>query len=157
MMNELDLNMVQLIVLSLACFRMTHLIVSDVITAPLRWIFVEEVEEPDREGRMSKYVYPRMPHWKALIGTLISCPWCMGFWVGVLLVAGWYWIPTITFWVALVFAISGLGSLAETIVRYWTVQTYSPTDKQLARFEQIKTDFMGASEPKKAKKPTQSA
>lgn len=145
-----NMTMVQFLVLSFACFRITHLIVSDVITAPFRWIFVEEVDEPDKQGRMSHYVFPKMPQWKAIIGTLISCPWCMGVWVGGLLVLGWYYIPNIVFPVALIFAIAGLGSVVETTIRFWTVNTYSPTDAQLEKFEDIKKQFLDSGNPTKS-------
>ncbi|QQE72799.1 DUF1360 domain-containing protein [Brevibacillus composti] len=138
----MDMSMTTLIVLSLACFRLTHLLISDVITAPIRWIFVEEVEEPDAQGRMNKYVYPKMPAWKAIFGILFSCPWCMGVWVGAALTAGWYYYPSITFAISLIFAISAVAGLLETVTRYWAVHTYSPTQTQLNKFDEIKQQFM---------------
>lgn len=140
-MELLSMNFTTFLILSFACFRLTHLIVADVITAPFRAMFVEELEEPDREGRMNVLTIPKFPKWRALIGTLISCPWCVGFWIGLALIAGWYWIPNVTFWIAAVFAISGVGSLLETVSRYWTVHTYSPTDQQLEKFEELKRRF----------------
>lgn len=145
-MNELTL--VELIVLALGCFRITHLFVYDVITAPLRWIFIEEVEEPDASGRMNRFVYPRLPMWKAFFGMLISCPWCFGFWVAVALVAGWYFFPTVTFIIALIFALSGVAGFLETLIKLWGGQMYMPTKAQLDRMEEMKEQFMNTGQAK---------
>lgn len=125
------------VVLGIACFRLTHLIVSDEITSFVRAPFVDEVNEPDADGRWIKLQYPRMPLWRGYVGSLISCPWCTGIWVGALLVGGWYIAPGAVFLVAAIFAVSGLGVSVEMATRYWNVNSLSPTDAQVRRINEI--------------------
>ncbi|MEW9701476.1 DUF1360 domain-containing protein [Paenibacillus sp. SI8] len=144
-----DMNLTTFIIYALGAFRITHLIISDVITAPLRWMFLEEIEEPDALGRMNKLTIPKLPQWRAFLGMLFACPWCMSFWVSVLMVAGWYWIPQLTFGIALIFALSAVAGTLETVIRYWQVHTYSPTQQQLQKFEDLKQQFF-ESKPNKS-------
>lgn len=140
---QFTMDLTTFLILGFACFRITHLIVADVITAPFRAIFIEEIEEPDATGRMNRLTIPKPPAWRIFFGSLIACPWCMGVWVAILLVLGWYYIPNIVFPIALVFAISGLGIVFEVATRLWTVNSFSPTKEQLQRFEELKKQFYG--------------
>src|SRR5690606_38508877 len=109
----MNMDAVTFVILGFACFRITHLIVSDEFMSFFRAFFVNEVNERDAQGRWIKLQYPKLPMWRAYIGALISCPWCTGVWVGALLVIGWYLIPDIIFPISLVFAVSGLGVTVE--------------------------------------------
>ncbi|WP_078393737.1 DUF1360 domain-containing protein [Shouchella patagoniensis] len=138
-----ELNLVTLLILGLAVFRLTYLIISDVITAPIRGFFVEEIEETDSRGRMTHYTMPKMPFSRAIIGTLITCPWCISVWIGALLVIAWNLWPTVTILISLVFALSGVAGFMMQLNRLVIVNTYSPSKKQLQRMEEMKEQFMG--------------
>lgn len=59
-----------LVIDALATFRLTRLIIEDTITAPLREkVKYQAMREVDTPGMAAK------------IETLLSCPWCVGFWV----------------------------------------------------------------------------
>ena len=132
------------VVLGFACFRLTHLIVADDITSFLRAPFVDEVVEPDAEGRMNKMQYPKMPKWRGYVGALIACPWCMGVWVGGFLVTGWYLAPEVVFFLSAILAVSGLGISLETATKYWSVNSMSPTASQAERVSEVRTLLLGA-------------
>lgn len=110
-------NVFDLILLSLASFRLTRLIVYDKITAFLRKPFFEETEEKNEKGEIDIYIIPRKKGFRGWIGQLLSCYWCTGVWMTMAIVAASYFIP---FWSApiiVVLAVAGLAAIIETIVQ----------------------------------------
>ena len=91
------IEFVILLILVLAAFRITRLVIEDDITEPLR----------------ERTTYKLDPRNK--FRELLECPWCVGFWISLAVVlAYWQW-PDPTTWVMLPFAISaGVGLIAET-------------------------------------------
>lgn len=86
------MNWFDLVVLMLASFRLTHLVVYDSILDPLRAPLADR------------------PFW----GDLIACYWCAGFWVSLLLFVGHMLWPGIFQPVLLVLAIAGGAALLES-------------------------------------------
>lgn len=81
-----------LLVVALAVFRITRLLVVDSITDPLRdfasrWWFTDE---------------------------LLSCPWCTSFWVGLGATIVYALSPDVAFWLSLPFAFSAVAGLLST-------------------------------------------
>lgn len=111
------------------------------LTSGWRRKFVDEIHEPDNEGRMVQLAFPRPPLWRASIGSLVGCSWCMGIWVAAALVAGWHFIPAVTIPVSIVLAVAGIGILIEMITLYCKVHSYSLTPAQLARLNESKKLF----------------
>lgn len=76
-----DLLTVALI--ALATHRLTYLIVEDRITRRPRWWLQGKTEEryERRTGQRSE------EEWLSAVGYLLSCFWCMGWWVGAVVVA----------------------------------------------------------------------
>lgn len=84
-----------LLLLTLAAFRLTHLVVVDSITEPVR----------DRVKARS-----------AFFGELVTCYWCCGVWVSGLVAAAWFWLWR---WqgsrfLVLLLALAGAQALIET-------------------------------------------
>jgi hypothetical protein len=96
----MEITAVTFAILALAGYRITHLITTDAIADGFRnWVW-------------SKYP----PETK--IGYLITCNWCTGFWVSLLLVSGAGILPQFTFVVSLIMAISAVvGLLSAWIER----------------------------------------
>ncbi|QGQ97026.1 DUF1360 domain-containing protein [Paenibacillus psychroresistens] len=96
-----------LIILALACYRLTHLIVFDLIFAPIRDLFVtrdfETMTFTLQGGRI-----------RSVIGRILICPWCSSLWVSVLITISYYYFESITYWICLLLTLSAFTSLIET-------------------------------------------
>lgn len=80
----------------LATYRLTKLIVEDEILTEPRVALIEKVGEDSK------------------LGYLMSCPWCMGFWVGILVVGCRAFAPRVWHSVATALALSAAaGYLSE--------------------------------------------
>ncbi|WP_223700650.1 DUF1360 domain-containing protein [Sutcliffiella deserti] len=104
------------ILLGLASFRLTRLIVSDKITYFLRRPFVEEVEEVDENGEMESYLIIKGKGIRAWIGELISCHWCTGVWVTTGLFFLYKFYPFLGESVLVIFAAAGVAGIVESFV-----------------------------------------
>jgi hypothetical protein len=101
----MHITITQFIILALANFRLTRLVVYDRIFQGARAPFFTEVEE---DGDI--YLVP-----KGKIGELLSCHWCAGFWCSVLVMIS-YWLHGLNI-VILIFAVSGLASLIQWLTQ----------------------------------------
>lgn len=98
-----DLSLTAFLVVSLAAARITRVITTDSISDPFR-LFVSDRVQSD---------------W---VDTLLSCPWCMGFWVSlatVLVVANFPTNPLVLIFVA-AFATSQVVGIIATMVTFFT-------------------------------------
>jgi Protein of unknown function (DUF1360) len=103
-----------IIIISLASFRLTRLMVFDKITEIIRSPFFDEVIEDDEVFLIVK---PKgIRKW---IGELLSCYWCTGIWVSAFLVAGQTFFSVFFTPLTLILAIAGIASVIETIVSKW--------------------------------------
>lgn len=84
----MEITAVQFVIYALAAFRLTHLVTTDAIMDSFR-----------------SWIWKRQPV-STKIGYLITCNWCTGFWVSLVLVLGILVLPQATFVVSLVLAIS---------------------------------------------------
>jgi hypothetical protein len=89
----MGLELVELIVLALAVYRICRLIIEDAVTERLR-----------------KLVWSRFKPSHG-IGYLITCYWCTGFWVASLLVLLFIIVPVPTMAASLVLALSALAGI----------------------------------------------
>ena len=98
-----------LILLALASYRTWRLLAEDdILDRPRKWLLRLDPKW-EKEGD------PTGPHYRAYLGTFISCPWCFGFW----LTLGWWIAWQIDgFWTtvfAVPMAISALVPLIERV------------------------------------------
>jgi len=100
-------NLIPLIVLAFAAYRITRFLLIDILPKGPRdkfhtWL----INNAQKEGKL-KNVW-----WK--LYELTSCTWCFGFWVSLALYWGYLWISPVYWtrfdWVS-VFAIAGLQGL----------------------------------------------
>lgn len=90
-----QLSGIALLVLMLASFRLTHLIVFDEIMEPVR-------------ARLDSV---------PVISMIINCYWCCGIWVSGALVLGYMAWPSVTRVVALILAVAAGQALLEYLVQ----------------------------------------
>ena len=111
----LGIGGLELVVLILASFRLTHLLVFDTIAEPLRrW-----VSAAPAQGTGAAYGYPpgRTRHGpiRAFLATLVQCYWCAGVWVSAgLLLSYLSWPSPVMKGLLLILAIAGGQALLES-------------------------------------------
>ena len=89
-----DITLLQFLLLGLATYRVTRFITRDMIMAPIR-----------------NYFWIKFPPEKSYIGYLSTCDWCFSFWIGSAFVSSAIIIPSVTYIVATVFAVSAIAGL----------------------------------------------
>lgn len=93
-----------LVVLSLATFRVWHLLAYDTVLDGLRaWVF-----RWDGEGEPPAAYRRRLDDF-------IGCPWCAGFWVALAWWAAWLVWPATTLRCALLPAVSAVAALLSKL------------------------------------------
>jgi hypothetical protein len=111
-----NINLTMLMLLGLAAFRLTRLIVYDKITEFIRRPFFDEIEEIEEDGMVEIYLTPKKKGIRGWIGELLSCYWCTGIWVSILLAGLYLYQTTIGNYTIIVLAIAAVGSIIETII-----------------------------------------
>ncbi len=113
----MDFSFMELIVLALASFRLTRLVVYDTITNFIRKPFSEETQELNEKGEIETYIILKKGGIRGFIGELLNCYWCMGVWSSIILIIIYCLFPLIANPIILVLAVAGLAALIETIVQ----------------------------------------
>jgi hypothetical protein len=110
-----NLTWIDLIVLILASYRLTHLIVFDEITSFIRSQFFTAVFEPDASGQIMRRIEFKGTGLKKWIGLLLSCYWCVGVWSSLAVILLYYLVP-LSYPLLLILAIAGGAAIIETKV-----------------------------------------
>jgi hypothetical protein len=108
-----DVSWLHLVVLILASFRLTHLIVFDEITSFIRDPFLSVTYEPDESGQVVRDIEIKGSGWRHWVGILLSCHWCIGIWSSLALVALYLWFP-VSFPLHVVLAVAGAAAFIES-------------------------------------------
>ncbi|MFC4802715.1 DUF1360 domain-containing protein [Neobacillus sp. 114] len=106
-----DISWMTYIMLILASYRFTHLIVFDKITESIRRPFMKKVEVKTENGEVHTKEVP-----KSLFGYLLKCYWCAGVWSAIILGGAYLIFPKITLVFIFIFSIAGGQSIIETFV-----------------------------------------
>jgi hypothetical protein len=117
--EKMNIDLLTFIVLGLACFRLTRLIVFDKITESLRQPFFDEIAEENEDGAVEVYYLPKSTPIKKFIGELLSCYWCTGVWISAAVITGYFFLPALFVPIILVFAVAGLAAILESVVQLW--------------------------------------
>lgn len=107
-----DISWIQLVILILASFRLTHLIVYDNITWFIRDPFLMIAQVTDENGNKVQQIHIKGKGLRRWIGTLLVCHWCVGIWSALLLVTLYYLVPFSSY-IILGFAVAGVASIIE--------------------------------------------
>ncbi|MDC3417105.1 DUF1360 domain-containing protein [Aquibacillus salsiterrae] len=111
----------EFIVLALATFRLTHLIVFDTITGFLRAPFIEVEEEVWEDGIVDEIVHVKGKGVRRFIGELISCYWCTGVWSAIIVYISYYFIPTIAYPIIIILALAAVSSIIHVMINKWSI------------------------------------
>lgn len=115
----MSISFMELLILALASFRLTRLLVYDKITEFIRQPFFEEVKETNKDGEIEIYLVPKKGGIRGFLGNLLSCYWCTGVWTSILLCLLYLFNSSFSLPVLLVLAVAGLAAMIETIVQKW--------------------------------------
>lgn len=118
-LKNMNITWLELIIISLASFRLTRLIVFDKITEFIRTPFFEEEIEVNDKGEEEVYYVPKKGLIKGFIGELISCYWCTGIWSSVILCLFHLFWPTIAAPILIILAVAGIAAIIETFIGQW--------------------------------------
>lgn len=95
----------------LASYRLTHLIVFDKITEFMRKPFLQNKELHDTSGHS---FYKKVPI--SMFGYLLNCFWCAGIWIAFLLGGAFLLWPHVMKPVVFILSIAGAQTILETAV-----------------------------------------
>lgn len=108
------MNPFTFIILCLASYRITHLLVFDTIFYPIRNRFVIRYFEMDYSTRQYKaYFKLQGGRFRQFIGKILLCFWCAGVWSAIGITALYAVAPDITIWLMYILAIAAVQSLME--------------------------------------------
>ncbi|MBS4193667.1 DUF1360 domain-containing protein [Lederbergia citri] len=113
----MDISWIKFVLMSLAIFRVTRLIVFDKITAFIRAPFLMEYEETNLLGEKETYLVPREKGLRGWIGKLISCYWCTGIWVATAVFIFQWFFSFIVDPILIIFALAGMAAIFESIIQ----------------------------------------
>jgi hypothetical protein len=109
------------VVVALAAFRLTRVVTTDKISLPLRdrlYDFAWNDDDPVAIPGTHPTAYSpraRAP-WRTWLWTLLTCGWCLGFWVAAATYSAWRWWDTEAVRAVItVFAIAGAQGLLGSI------------------------------------------
>lgn len=105
-----DISWMMFIMIILASYRFTHLIVFDKITEFIRNSFLKEKTITEDGHTKTK----KLPDSK--LGYLLNCYWCTGIWSAIIFGLGYILYPNIFVPAIFIFAIAGGQTIIETFV-----------------------------------------
>lgn len=115
----MEITLLNLLILSLASFRLTRLLVFDKITEFLREPFFNEIKEENEFGEFEVYYMPKEEGVKKFLGELLSCYWCTGIWASAGIVGISLLYPIVSYPIIVILAVAGIASILESIVQYF--------------------------------------
>lgn len=116
-MKKMINGWLEFILLLLAAFRLTRLVVFDKITNFIRRPFHNEIEETDPNGNTFTYIEIKGKGLQYWVGELLSCYWCTGMWCTALLLGLMVVWPTGSDVLITLLAIAGAAGICESIVQ----------------------------------------
>ncbi|MFQ3543915.1 DUF1360 domain-containing protein [Halobacillus rhizosphaerae] len=107
----MNLSWIELLVLSLASFRFTRLIVDDLIMEWLRKPFMKITSHTNERGEQEEWIEPN-----GWIGEGLSCHWCVGVWSALLMLSIYIFIPY-GYLLNILLAVAGIQSIIYGLSR----------------------------------------
>lgn len=113
------MNLVELIVIGLATWRVINFVYDDRWAGPfdflnlLRYVIGIRYDEKNRRAVVAS------PTWRRELASLHNCPYCMSFWYGLVVTIVWFVTPAgyrqIWFVLAMPFALSAISSFMQKV------------------------------------------
>lgn len=110
-----DFSWAAVLLMGLASFRLTRLIVFDKITEFIRAPFFNEIEQENEQGEKEIYLVPKSAGLKGWIGELLSCYWCTGIWASLFIGGLHYFSTPAGEFLIVILAVAAIASFIETV------------------------------------------
>ncbi|WP_088042538.1 DUF1360 domain-containing protein [Bacillus sp. EAC] len=111
----INMTWLLLVLLTLASFRLTRLVVYDKITSFLRRPFIDEIII-EEDGMPVTYTKIKGKGIQYFIGELLSCTWCSGMWCTAFLLLIYVLFPHVGEIVIILLSIAGAAGVVEAVV-----------------------------------------
>ena len=109
----IEISWINLVILILAAFRLTRLIMYDEITSFIRDPFLTITTDYDDNIENTHNIENKGSGLRYWIGTLLTCHWCVGIWSSIIIVSLYYCLSS-SFPLLLIFAIAGASSFISS-------------------------------------------
>jgi len=106
-----------MLLLSLATFRLTEVITEEKVARFIRAPFCEQVTTTKPDGTVVEEEVPIGKGFRRVAGELVLCPWCAGIWIATLLTFFWVLAPGMARMVLIVFGAAAGGLLFQIFVK----------------------------------------
>ncbi|MDX8046159.1 DUF1360 domain-containing protein [Gracilibacillus sp. S3-1-1] len=113
-----QIDWITYVMIILASYRLTHLIVFDKITEFIRRPFLRKEKQVDEDGHTRTKNVPT-----SKFGYLVNCYWCAGIWSAVIIAICYIYIPTVAWPFIFILSIAGAQAIIETFVGIGTKVT----------------------------------
>lgn len=108
---------IDLLILSLASFRLTELVSEEKVARCIRAPFCEVVRKPGADGTEVEEEVPAGKGIRRVAGELLLCPWCIGIWIATFLIFAYLLVPNLARMVALAFAVAAGGLFFQILIK----------------------------------------
>lgn len=112
------MTLVEFIVIALATWRIANFIYDDKWSGPFDILHRIRYVLGVRYDDMSRKAVAAQPRWRVPIAEMHLCIYCMSVWYGLAITVLWLLIPTVTFMVALPFAIATMVALLQRFTQH---------------------------------------
>jgi hypothetical protein len=112
-----EVSGIDLLLLSLATFRLTEIVTEEKVARCIRAPFCERVVVTKPDGTQDYEERPKGQGLRRVAGELILCPWCTGIWIATLLCFFWLLIPGLARVLMTVFAVAAGGLFFQILTK----------------------------------------
>lgn len=108
----MDVSVFAFIIMALAAFRLTRLVVYDSIAWWFRDLFFDKEKRSQKNGLFTVIRTKPMKGFRRKMVELICCPWCVGVWIS-LAVVYFYYLTPLSWPVLIILAVAGVSSFVQ--------------------------------------------
>ncbi|MFC0470026.1 DUF1360 domain-containing protein [Halalkalibacter kiskunsagensis] len=112
-----DINWIDLVILILASYRLTRLIVFDEITSFFRKPFLSVTYQENEAGQLVESVEIKGEGLRYWFGILLSCYWCVGIWSSLGIVLLYFYFPSLNI-LLVILAVAGAAAFLQSKTDY---------------------------------------
>lgn len=113
----ISIEWIDFVILILASFRLTRLIVFDEITFFIRRPFLSVSYQENESGVLIEHIEIKGSGVRYWFGKLLSCHWCVGIWSSIGIVFIYLSLPLL-YPVLLIFAVAGAAAFIQSKIEF---------------------------------------